>query len=438
MSSFWCERAWLPSGVADGVRVTESGGVITAVERREPGADDVRLRGLVLPGFADAHSHAFHRALRGRTAAGSGTFWTWREAMYRVAARLDPDSYLALARAAFAELALAGITCVGEFSYLHHDPAGRPYADPNAMSEALVQAAAEAGIRLTLLDTVYLAGGLSGEGHLPLDDVQRRFSDGSVAAWAARVAALPARPGLLIGAAVHSVRAVPAGALADVVEAAAGGPLHVHLSEQPAENEAARAFYGCTPTGLLAEHGVLGPGTTAVHATHLTDGDLALLGGSGTAVCACPSTEAELADGIGPFGRLRDAGSPLCVGSDSHAQADLLAEARSLESYSRLATGARGTFGPGELVDALTGAGHRALGWTDAGRLAVGCRADLVAVATDSPRTAGVAPDQLVLAATAADVTTVVADGRVVVDEGRHVLGDVGTLLRKAVEPLWR
>jgi formiminoglutamate deiminase len=438
VTSWWCERAWLPDGLAEGVRVTEDGGVITAVESGIPaGTGDLRLPGLVLPGFADAHSHAFHRALRGRTATGPGTFWTWREAMYRVAARLDPDSYLALARAAFAELALAGVTCVGEFSYLHHDPDGRPYADPNAMSEALVQAAAEAGIRLTLLDTVYLAGGLAADGHLPLDDVQRRFSDGDVDAWAERVAALPASPGLLAGAAVHSVRAVPATALGDVVAAARGRPLHVHLSEQPAENEAVRTFHGCTPTELLAEHGVLGPATTAVHATHLPDGDLALLGGSRTAVCACPSTEAELADGIGPFGRLRDAGSPLCVGSDSHARADLLAEARALESYARLASGERGTFRPVELVEALTATGHRALGWADAGRVAVACRADLVAVAPDSVRTAGVAPDQLVLAATAADVTTVVVDGRVVVDGGRHVLGDVGALLREAVEPLW-
>jgi formiminoglutamate deiminase len=438
MSAFWCERAWLPDGIAEGVRVTEEGGVITAVETCEPGPHDVRLSGLVLPGFADAHSHAFHRALRGRTSTGPGTFWTWREAMYRVAARLDPDSSLALARAAFAELALAGVTCVGEFAYLHHGPGGRRYADPNAMSEALVQAAADAGIRLTLLDTCYLAGGLSADGHLPLDDVQRRFSDGDVDAWAARVAALPARPGLVVGAAVHSVRAVPAAALEDVVAAAGGAPLHVHLSEQPAENEAARAHYGCTPTELLAAHGVLGPATTAVHATHLTDGDLALLGGSGTGVCACPSTEAELADGIGPVGRLRDAGSPLCLGSDSHAQADLLAEARSLESYARLATGERGTFRPAELLEALTAAGHRALGWDDAGRIAVGCRADLVAVATGSVRTAGVAPDQLLLAATAADVTTVVVDGRPVVTDGRHVLGDVGALLREAVDPLWQ
>jgi formiminoglutamate deiminase len=334
-------------------------------------------------------------------------------------------------------MALAGVTCVGEFAYLHHGPGGRRYADPNALSEALVQAAAEAGLRLTLLDTLYLAGGLSPGGHLPLDEVQERFSDGSVDAWAARVAGLPARAGLRIGAAVHSVRAVPAGALGEVRAGVGDRPLHVHLSEQPAENEASLAFYGCTPTRLLADADLLGPGTTAVHATHLTDEDVALLGGTATAVCACPSTEADLADGIGPFRRLADAGSPLCLGSDQHAVTDLLAEARAVEWTARLATGRRGRFQPAELVTALTAAGHAALGWPDAGRLEVGARADLVAVALDTPRTAGCAPGQAVVAATAADVRTVVVDGRVVVRDGQHVLGDVGRLLTDVIAPLW-
>ena len=204
-----------------------------------PSPDDEMLRGVVLPGLANGHSHAFHRALRGRTHAGGGTFWTWRQQMYAVAARLDPDSYLALARAVFAEMALAGYTVVGEFHYLHHDHRGRRYADPNAMGAALIQAAAEAGIRLTLLDTCYLAGGLDADGHLPLDPVQRRFSDGDVDAWAGPGRrARPTRATVRIGAAVHSVRAVPAAALADRATAAADRPLHVHLSEQPAENAA--------------------------------------------------------------------------------------------------------------------------------------------------------------------------------------------------------
>jgi cytosine/adenosine deaminase-related metal-dependent hydrolase len=174
-----------------------------------------------------------------------------------------------------------------------------------------------------------------------------------------------------------------------------------------------------------------------VHATHVTGDDVSTLGGTGTSVCACPSTEADLADGVGPFRRLRDAGSPLCLGSDQHAQTDLLAEARLMEAAERLTTGKRGRFRPAELVDALTVAGHRALGWPDAGRIAAGRRADLVAVRLDSPRTAGCAPDQLVLAAGAADVHTVVVDGRVVVSGGQHVLGDVGRLLAAAIEPLW-
>ena len=443
MSAFWCENAWVGGGPRSGVRVVLDGSRIAAVREEAAAPGDVRLPGLVLPGFADAHGHAFHRALRGRTHDRGGTFWTWRERMYAVAARLDPDRYLALARATYAELALAGVTCVGEFHYLHHGPGGRPYADPNAMAAALVQAAADAGVRLTLLDTCYLAGGLDACGHLPLDDVQRRFSDGDADAWATRVGDLH-RSDMLhrsdavrVGVAVHSVRAVPAAQLPVVVAAAADGPLHVHVSEQPVENAACLAHYGLTPSALLAEHGVLGPGTTAVHATHLTDADIALLGGSGTTVCACPSTEADLADGAGPFRTLLAAGSPLALGSDQHVMADLLAEARLVESHERLTSGERGRLPPAALVDALTVAGHAALGWPDAGRIAAGARADLVAVSLDRPRTAGVDPAQAVLVAGAEDVRTVVVGGRVVVRDGEHVLGDVARLLAEAVAPLW-
>jgi formiminoglutamate deiminase len=435
VTAFWCEQAWLPSGPSPAVRVLVDAGVITSVETpTKPEPEDVRLAGLVLPGLANAHSHAFHRALRGRTHGSGGSFWTWREAMYALAARLDPDGYLALARAAYAEMALGGVTCVGEFHYLHHGPGGVRYDDPNAMSEALVQAAADAGIRLTLLDACYLAGGLESGGHIPPEGVQRRFSDGDAAAWAARAERLPPRDGLRIGAAVHSVRAVPADQLGDVT--AAAGPRHVHLSEQPAENAACRAFYGCTPTRLLAEHGFLGPRTTAVHGIHLTHDDVALLGGSGTGVCACPTTEADLGDGIGRFRELADAGSPVCLGSDQHVRSDLLGEARALEDGQRLRAGERGRFTPAELVGAVTTAGHAALGWPDAGRIEPGCRADLVAVALATPRTAGTDPAEAVLVGGAADVTTVVVDGRVVVTDGRHVLGDVGALLRDAIAPL--
>jgi formiminoglutamate deiminase len=354
--------------------------------------------------------------------------------MYEVAGRLDPDSYLALARATYAEMALAGVTSVGEFHYLHHEPDGRPYADPNAMGEALVQAAADAGIRLTLLDACYLAGGLDASGHLPLDVVQRRFADADVAAWAARVKALRDIDGVRHGVAIHSVRAVPRDAIAVVADVADGRALHVHVSEQPAENEACRAYYQRTPTRLLADAGALGPDTTAVHATHLTADDVALLHDS--TVCFCPSTEADLADGIGPARELAAAGTTLSLGSDQHAAIDLLADARDLELHQRLRSGQRGVFAPAELVGALTG--HASIGWPDAGRLEPGCRADLVAVRLDTPRTAGCDPAQVVLAATAADVDTVLVDGRVVVSAGQHMLGDVGRLLNDAIEAAWQ
>jgi cytosine/adenosine deaminase-related metal-dependent hydrolase len=212
----------------------------------------------------------------------------------------------------------------------------------------------------------------------------------------------------------------------------------VHVSEQPNENWQCQAFYGTTPAGVLEKAGALGPSTTAVHAVHLSEDDFERLGRSRTTVCACPSTEADLADGVGPFRRLRDAGSPLCLGSDQHALIDLIGEARLLEAHQRLTTGERGHFRLGHFVDALTTAGHRSLGWSDAGAIATGWRADLVAVRLDSPRTAGSAPGQVLMAATAADVHTVVVDGKVIVSDGRHVLGDVGRLLAEAIEPLWK
>jgi cytosine/adenosine deaminase-related metal-dependent hydrolase len=209
----------------------------------------------------------------------------------------------------------------------------------------------------------------------------------------------------------------------------------VHLSEQPAENDACRAFYGRTPTELLDGEGVLGPLTTAVHATHLTHTDIATLGRTRIAACFCPTTERDLADGIGPARALRDAGAELSLGSDQHAVIDLFEEARGLEMHERLASLERGRFTLADLLHAATR--HDTLGWSDAGRLEVGARADLVAVRLDSPRTAGVDPAQILLAATAADVDTVVVDGRPVVSGGNHRLGDVGRLLGGAIEPLW-
>ncbi|MFT7841338.1 formimidoylglutamate deiminase [Saccharothrix sp. BKS2] len=417
MTGFWLERAWLPDGPAARVLVRVDRGLITSVSTVDTIPLGVeRLRGMVFPGFANAHSHAFHRALRGRTHGDGGTFWTWRERMYALAGRLTPESYLRLARAVYAEMAVAGVTAVGEFHYLH--------AGGNEMGEALRTAAAEAGVRLTLLDACYLAGGI-GE---PVRGVQERFSDGTGERWAARVAELREDGNTRVGAAIHSVRAVPREELALVAGAFPDRPLHVHLSEQPAENRACLDAYGMTPTRLLAEAGALTPRTTAVHGTHLSAEDVGLLGASGTGVCFCPTTEADLADGIGPARELADAGSPLSLGSDQHAVVDPLLEARALEHGERLRTGHRGRFAPAELVAALTN--HAAIGWPGAGRIAVGSPCDLVAVRLDSARTAGASPDQVVLAATASDVAAVVSGGRVVARDGVHEsLGEVGRLL---------
>ena len=427
-SSYLLERAWVDGAVRDDVLVEIEDGRFTSVTpaplaganpHDTPGPDGVsrgfprstgetrRLAGLTIPGLANCHSHAFHRALRGRTQRERGTFWTWREQMYAVAGRLDPDSYFALARATYREMAAAGITTVGEFHYLHHQPDGRPYDDPNAMGHALVMAAQEAGVRIALLDTCYLS---SGFGQFP-EGVQVRYSDGNADRWAERMQRIDHDH---VGAAIHSVRAVPQDQLATVVKAAEGRPLHVHLSEQVAENDACLATYGATPTQLLHDAGALGPLTTAVHATHLSGADIFHLGETRTRACFCPTTERDLGDGIGPSRALHNAGSPLTLGSDSHAVIDLFEEMRATELDERLATQQRGHWTAAELLGAATA--HDSLGFDDAGTIAVGQRADLVTIDTGSPTTAGTGADEntAVFAATAADVTHVVADGKVV------------------------
>lgn len=437
------ERAWLPvdprherGHVQPDVLIEFDGGRFTAVTPGVAAPDDAtRLPGLTLPGFANTHSHAFHRALRGRTHDGLGTFWTWRDRMYEVAGRLDPDTYLALATAVYGEMALAGVTCVGEFHYLHHQPDGAAYDDPNAMGAALVEAAARAGIRLTLLDTCYLTAGVDEQ---PLQGAQRRFGDGDAEAWARRAGQLTGGEHWRVGAAVHSVRAVPPAQIPPVAAFAADrdAPLHLHLSEQHAENEACLAHHHRTPTELLADLGVLGERVTAVHATHVSDLDRTLLGDSDAGVCLCPTTERDLADGIGPARALVDAGASLSLGTDSHAMIDMFEEARAVELNTRLRDQRRGHFTAAELLAAGTGAGHRALGWPDAGTIAVGNRADLVTVATGSIRTAGTDPAAVVFTATTADITQVVAAGRTVVRDGRHTLIDVPRALSASIKDL--
>jgi formiminoglutamate deiminase len=438
------EWAWLPDRgmVADVLLEADAAGRLTRVESGAPRPDRAtRLRGVTIPGLANAHSHAFHRALRGRVHRGAGDFWVWREQMYALARRLDPERYHQLARACFAEMALAGITLVGEFHYLHHSASGRPYRTPNVMAEALRQAAADAGVRLTLLDTLYLRSGFEGR---PLDPVQRRFSDGDVERWEQRVddltGAWSTAAQARVGAAIHSVRAVDRTSIKLAAAHARAGdlPLHIHLSEQLAENEACLGAHGCTPTELLVEAGALGEWATAVHATHVTGSDLDLLAAAGTGVCLCPTTERDLADGIGPARAMADRRIALSLGSDSHAVIDLFEEARAVELHERLLSGTRGGLRPESLLATATEHGAAALGWPEAGVLAAGRLADFVTIGLDSVRLAGTRPPNLapavVFAAAAADVTDVVVGGRPVVREGRHwLIEDVPAALGEAM-----
>ncbi|MBW3594668.1 MAG: formimidoylglutamate deiminase [Actinobacteria bacterium] len=430
MVTWHAERAWIDRIERD-VAIDVEDGVITAVR---PGASDGsasrRLRGLTIPGLVNAHSHAFHRALRGRTHDQAGDFWRWRDVMYAFADRLDPDTYHDLARATYAEMALAGITHVYEFHYLHHDTAGVRYSDPNAMGAAVAHAADAAGLRLTLLDTCYLRPGFRGG---ELDPVQQRFSDGDVDAWAERVRDLrlegPAQPGV----AIHSVRAVDEESMPIVatLRDELNAELHVHVSEQRRENEECMDVHQMSPTELLATSGALGPRSTAVHATHVTPMDVELLATTRTTVCMCPTTERDLADGVGPASAFVTAGARLAFGSDSHAVVDLFEEARCAELHERLLSNRRGLTDPATLLAAACG--HR--------RLQPGAPADLVAIDLDSPRIAGGtdadAVARVVYCATAADVTDVVVAGRVVVEDRAHIdVGDVGGALNAAIEKL--
>ncbi len=432
MTAYWCEHAWVgPGDVVDGLLVDVVDSHITATTRlpfAPPGA--IRLAGLTIPGLANCHSHAFHRALRSRTQRERGSFWTWRETMYSVAAGLNPDTYYALAYATYREMALAGITAVGEFHYLHYDTGGAPYADPNAMGRALIAAAHDAGLRITLLDTCYLSAGFGA----PPEGTQLRFSDGTVSAWVERTHQLDdvADPGVVLGAAIHSVRAVPRDDLATVARARPTAPLHVHLSEQVAENDACLEHYGCTPAELLAASGVLDGRVTAVHATHLTGRDVSLLGDASCYAGFCPTTERDLADGIGASRALHDAGAVLTLGTDSHAVIDMHEEMRAVELDERLSTQRRGHWRAGELLVAATANGQRSLGFDDAGRIAPGYWADLVTLDDRSVRTAGAgtAEESAVFAATASDVVSVVAGGELL----PHEPDTVSRLLEQSID----
>lgn len=433
MTMWWAPRAVIDGAVRDRVVIEATDGLITtiAAESECPVGAHV-LSGVVMPGAVNAHSHAFHRVLRGRTHRGRDSFWAWRDQMYATASSLDPDSYYGLARGVFAEMLLAGYTAVGEFHYLHHASGGAPYADPNAMSAALSWAAEDAGIRLVLLDTLYLE---SAPGQAP-DETQVRFSDGTVERWAERTSLLRASGMVTHGLAIHSVRAVPPDAIAVAAQVARDRevPLHAHVSEQPRENSESLAAYGRTPVAILRDAGALGESFTAVHATHLTEDDVKALCCSH--VCVCSTTERELADGIGPIPALRDAGAYLCLGSDSHAVIDPFEEARAIEMDERLGSRLRGTFTGDELLAVATTGGSAALGLPAAG-LAVGAPADFIEVDLSTARLAGADEsnlvDAVVYAATSGDVRTVVVGGVERVKDRMHTSIDTAAELDRAI-----
>jgi formiminoglutamate deiminase len=431
----WAPYAWLggEEPVADVLLSIENDRIASVTSGVTASDDAERLSGLLLPGLANAHSHAFQRALRGRTERERGSFWSWRRQMYSLAGALDPESMLALSRAAFGEMALAGITVVGEFHYVHHRPGGAPYSDPNEMGAAVIEAARQAGVRLTLLDACYLDGGLEP------DPVQERFFDADADSWISRVQLLEDGPLVQIGAAIHSMRAVQPEAAAVVAAWAASRelPLHAHVSEQPAENQACLEVYGATPVELFHFEGALPERFTAVHATHVTERDIELLGEAGACCCLCPTTERLLADGIGPARALRDAGCALTIGTDSNGVIEPLEEVRAVELDERLGTGVRGGISGGALLAAATGDGYRSLGWDSAGAIREGALADLVSIATDGVRLAGTPArdliDAVVFAGGAADVRDVIVGGRFVVRDGAHVSLDVPRELASAL-----
>jgi formiminoglutamate deiminase len=285
------------------------------------------------------------------------------------------------------------------------------------MGQVLIQGAREAGVRVTLLDACYLHGGIGEE----LAGVQRRFGDAGAGAWAERVGELEGDDRTRIGAAIHSVRAFDPDSAERVAEWAQDRPLHAHVSEQPAENDACAGAYGATPTEVLANAGALDGSFTAIHATHVSDRDIELLGTRGCGVCLCPTTERDLADGVGPARRLHDAGAILALGSDSNAIIDPFEEARAVELDERLVTGERGIHRPADLLQHATGGGYRSLGW-DAAGFEPGMLADLVTVGLDSVRLAdadrGQLPAALVFSATAADLRDVIVGGEFVVRDG--------------------
>lgn len=389
-----------------------------------------------LPGLVNAHSHAFQRVIRGRTeyrtSQSADSFWTWREMMYSAAERLSPEDVYDASRMAFLEMALSGITSVGEFHYLHHAPDGTPYEDPNLISKEVVRAARDVGLRIALLRVAYARSGHETEPN----PKQSRFIEADVDVYLKNVdrlrTDLASEEGFAwVGVAPHSVRAVPLKYLRQVVRFAEDKqlPVHMHVAEQPAEVSACIAEYGRSPVALLGTEGLLSDRFSAVHAIHVTPKASTMLARSGATVCACPTTERNLGDGVVPVDEYFRQGVPVALGTDSHVEIDLLEDARELEYHLRLQKMERAVLATTEndsraalaekLFETATVNGVKSIG-ADAGRLVE----DFFTVDLDDPSIAGASEEVLlasiVFSLSRTAIRDVVVGGRRIVEDGRH------------------
>jgi len=430
------EGVWSEGRLQTGVALAIEGEKIVHVGAPPAGARVVELRRrLLIPGFVNAHSHAFQRAIRGRTESRqpgreSDDFWSWREQMYRAALELSPAEVEAVSRMAFLEMALAGITAVGEFHYLHHPAEGGRYADPDELALRVCAAAEAVGIDLVLLRVGYARAGAG----RPPAPRQVRFVDRDVEETLAAVERLASR-GVRVGLAPHSVRALPLPWIREMAEHARkkGLPLHMHVSEQPREIEECLAEHGLRPVELLEREGILDGRFTAVHAIHLDEREIEALGGAGASVCACPTTERNLGDGIVPARELEEAGASICFGTDSQVEIAPLQDARCLEYHLRLARLRRAVLAPVDggisaladrLLESATRAGARSLGLEAKGRIAPGADADLVSIDLDDPSICGADSGtwipNLVFSGERTAIRDVWVRGRRIVEDGRH------------------
>lgn len=472
---YFFDHAWLPSGWHDDVVVeADQGrylrGALLGVAAGQPPGDAERAGRWALPGMVNLHSHAFQRAMAGlaeHRGTHADSFWTWREAMYRFAGRIGPDELRAIATQLYVEMLQAGYTHVCEFHYLHHQPDGRPYADPSTMSLALVEAAQEAGIGMTLLPVLYMTGGFDGR---VLEDRQRRFGhdvDGYLR-LVERLRMLESAT-LHIGMALHSLRAVPAQALQEVLAGAAklphalsGSiaaqmPVHIHIAEQTAEVDDCLHVRGARPVQWLLDNADVDARWCLVHATHMDDDEIIRLAASGAVAGICPTTEANLGDGVFAMPAYLAAGGTLGIGSDSHASVSVVEELRWLEYVQRLllrqrnvaTTPERRSTGEHLFQLALAG-GAQASGVPvsslyggDADAPSVGARADLVVLDDASPwlagRDCGNLLDTWIFAGNANLVRDVMVNGEWVIRGTVHADQQrISSRYRRAVEKILR